>query len=558
MKFAENSRLSVKFVAPTVLITIVAVITGVVGLRKLHQTQQGLETVYKDRVVPLEQLKTISDDYAVFIIDAVNKANAGLTTGKEALVGVRRAGERIRSKWAEYLATTLTTEESRLAGEAKGLLAVADGAVASLERHLEAHPGTLKGQLEEFDGPLYRVIDPVTAKISELVDLQLRVAREEYDAGAERYQQARRLIAWMLGLGALCGLILAGLTARSTAGLLSRIREVICSLSEASGQTAGAARQVSLSSQTLAQGASEQAASLEETSSSLEEMTSMVRRNADNAQKAKATAIEARQFADTGSGQMKTLLASMEAIKASSDEITKILKSIDGIAFQTNILALNAAVEAARAGEAGAGFAVVADEVRSLAQRCAAAARETAVKIEDSVRKSQQGAQLSSGVAASFDEIQTRVFQLDQLVGEIAAASQEQSQGLSQVNTAVSLMDQGTQSNAASAQESAAASEELSAQAGLLMEVVADLQQLVGGASHSQPGGSAIPPVGTVTHCRDASVTTTSFAAPHRDAGEAVTATHRANQGAGLHEETGFHDFQAGTSQPPPGMSCVR
>jgi methyl-accepting chemotaxis protein len=215
-------------------------------------------------------------------------------------------------------------------------------------------------------------------------------------------------------------------------------------------------------------------------------MSSMTKRNADHAQIAKETAVHTRQSADAGAAQMKTLLTAMDSIKAASEEVTKILKNIDEIAFQTNILALNAAVEAARAGEAGAGFAVVADEVRNLAQRCAFAAKETAMKIEDNVKRSQQGAQLSADVARSFSEIQTQVHQLDQLVAEIASASQEQSQGISQVNTAVIQMDQVTQTNAASAEESASASEELNGQAESLKDAVASLRQLVGDSGQSR------------------------------------------------------------------------
>ena len=182
----------------------------------------------------------------------------------------------------------------------------------------------------------------------------------------------------------------------------------------------------------------------------------------------------------------------MEEINTSSRKIADIISVIDGIAFQTNILALNAAVEAARAGEAGAGFAVVADEVRNLAQRCAAAAKETAAKIEDRVKKSQQGAQISADVAKSFTEIQSQVRKLDQLVAEIASASTEQSQGIVQVNTAVSRMDKVTQNNAASAEESASASEELNAQAASLQEVVGELQVLVGGPSGLPSNGRTV------------------------------------------------------------------
>jgi methyl-accepting chemotaxis protein len=261
------------------------------------------------------------------------------------------------------------------------------------------------------------------------------------------------------------------------------LRQLIVDLTSGSEQVASASTQVSASSQCLAQGASEQAASLEETSASLEETTSMIKRNADNAQQAKDMAVETRQSADKGAEQMKVLLASMESIKSASEDVTKILKNIDEIAFQTNILALNAAVEAARAGEAGAGFAVVADEVRNLAQRCAAAARETAVKIEDSVKKSQQGASVSADVAKTFGGIQANVRQLDQLVNEIASASREQSSGITQINTAVIEVDKVTQSNAASAEECASASEELNAQAESLKGAVAELEQLVSGSS---------------------------------------------------------------------------
>jgi methyl-accepting chemotaxis protein len=206
----------------------------------------------------------------------------------------------------------------------------------------------------------------------------------------------------------------------------------------------------------------------------------MTKRNAESAQQAKQAATQARTSADAGFEHMKAMNTAMSAIKASSDDIAKIIKTIDEIAFQTNILALNAAVEAARAGEAGMGFAVVAEEVRALAQRSATAAKETANKIEDSVAKSQQGAQLSADVASSFETIQQQIRSLDQLVGEIATASQEQNQGINQVTKAVSQMDQITQTNAASAEETSAASQELNTQASVLSEAITSLQTLMG------------------------------------------------------------------------------
>jgi methyl-accepting chemotaxis protein len=221
--------------------------------------------------------------------------------------------------------------------------------------------------------------------------------------------------------------------------------------------------------------------------SSLQEMTgttagidSQTRTTAASAQEARRLAGQSRERIRGGVEEIGHLAEAMSAITQTSQEITKINRAIDEIAFQTNILALNAAVEAARAGEAGMGFAVVAEEVRALAQRSATAAKETAAKIEDSVSKSQQGAQISAEVAKSFETIQQQIRQLDTLVGEIATASHEQNQGLSQVTAAVTQMDQITQSNAANAEETAAASQELNAQAAILSSAVETLHAVMG------------------------------------------------------------------------------
>jgi len=274
------------------------------------------------------------------------------------------------------------------------------------------------------------------------------------------------------------GFVIAALI---TGGLNKVLRQLAQSLGEGSEQVTAAASQVSASSQTLAEGASEQAASLEETSSSLEEMASMTKRNAENAQKANELAKQTRTAADKGTCDMQTMSAAMDAIKVSSDDIAKIIKTIDEIAFQTNILALNAAVEAARAGEAGMGFAVVADEVRNLAQRSAQAAKETAGKIEGAITKTAQGVGISQQVAETLNEIAAKARQVDELVAEVAGASREQTQGITQVNTAVGQMDKVTQSNAANAEESAAAAQELNAQAITMKDSVAELLRLVGG-----------------------------------------------------------------------------
>ncbi len=276
------------------------------------------------------------------------------------------------------------------------------------------------------------------------------------------------------------GIIFSMTTTRSLIKILATISD---NLDAGAQQTTTAAGQVAASSQSLADGATRQAASLEETSASLEEIASMTKRNAENAGQAKQAAGAARQAADLGVADMGVMKAAMNDIKVSSDDIAKIIKTIDEIAFQTNILALNAAVEAARAGDAGAGFAVVADEVRGLAQRAAVAAKETAGKIDGAIAKTSHGVSISQKVATSLEEIAKHSREVDHLVAEIALASNEQSQGISQVTAAISQMNEVTQNTAATAEECASASEELNGQASATQDTVRELLVLVGKAA---------------------------------------------------------------------------
>ncbi len=267
------------------------------------------------------------------------------------------------------------------------------------------------------------------------------------------------------------------------------IARVANALAEESDRAGHAAAQLLKASQGMAEGANQQAAAIEETSSSLEEMASMTKRNADSARGAKTLADEARQTADVGATDMETMKTAMGAIKGASAEIAKIIKTIDEIAFKTNILALNAAVEAARAGEAGLGFAVVADEVRNLAQRSAEAARETAAKIADATAKSDQGVQISDKMSTHLTAIVEKTRRLNEMITEIAQASDEQSQGIAQINNAVSHMDKVTQGNASLAQETAASSQDLRTQSEQVSEAVAQLMLMIRGIRD----GSAAP-----------------------------------------------------------------
>jgi len=238
-------------------------------------------------------------------------------------------------------------------------------------------------------------------------------------------------------------------------------------------QVASASVQVSTGGQSLSQGASEQASSLEEVSSSLQEMSSMTKQNAINAREAKGIAEEARGSAEKGVESMNRMSSAIDMIKTSSDSTSRIVKTIDEIAFQTNLLALNAAVEAARAGDAGKGFAVVAEEVRNLAQRSAEAAKNTSSLIEEAVKNSENGVAINAEVLKNFQEITEKINKVSQVVAEIAAASEQQDQGISQVNKAVEQMNQLTQQNAANAEESASAAQEMSSQSEEMRSMVA-------------------------------------------------------------------------------------
>jgi methyl-accepting chemotaxis protein len=459
------------------VLVLISVVIAVLSLRQLSQVQES-SAVLTNRnfplVVMLDQVESVVQQNYINCMQHIDSKNpesmkaieAEMKQKSDALTELYKQIETkymtkeellrldsikpVRSKYRDVREKVLALSRENKNEEARTLLAT------ELLPAFKAYQSKLKSEAED-------------------------ARKQGMEAAADAEQdviQARSV----LMIGNLVALVVAALLGFI---ITKRITVVISNVSgglrESASQLEGASGMVSRSSQKLAEGSSEQAASLEETSASLEEMSSMTHKNADSSQTAKGLSNQTRVAAEQGATDMAEMAKAMDAIKDSSGNIAKIIKTIDEIAFQTNILALNAAVEAARAGEAGAGFAVVAEEVRALAQRSAQAAKETASNIEDSITKSGHGVTISAKVAGSLQEIVMKAREVDHLIGEIAGATSEQSQGIKQVLAAVHEIDKVTQGNAASAEEAAAAAEELNAQALTLEEMVTRLDTLIVG-----------------------------------------------------------------------------
>jgi methyl-accepting chemotaxis protein/methyl-accepting chemotaxis protein-1 (serine sensor receptor) len=406
------------------------------------------------------------------LLAALGGDQNGLKQTQQSVTTLR---EDMKKRFDEMDTLMVDREEGRkLVAELRSVSAEFDSTEEQVNRFVgEGNAAGAWDVARQKSAPLLTKVNEGTQRLSAMQD---RLFAEAIKTSESSY----RLLLWLIVGVFATSMVLAVVVRWVVKGIITTLRSATHDLAQGAQHVATASSQVASASQSLSQGATEQAASLEQTSASMEEIASMTRMNAENTHQAAGMMADAEKQVHGANAALSAMVASMSAIKESSDKVSKIIKTIDEIAFQTNILALNAAVEAARAGEAGMGFAVVADEVRTLAQRSAQAAKDTAVLIEESIAKANDGNQKVSLVTSAIAQITESSVKAKGLVDEVSVASRQQSQGIEQVSQAIAQMEKVTQTNAASAEESAAVSQELSAQAEQASSVVKKLMDLVG------------------------------------------------------------------------------
>jgi methyl-accepting chemotaxis protein len=481
------NRLRILLLVSTVILFVIT-IYSIINLREVNK---NILSMYDDRVVPLKQLKQVSDAYAVNIVDCSHKVRNGNISWDQAIPLLESANKLITDNWNAYLSTYLTNEETNVANQVKGLIQNANNVYAQVLEVVK------KGKSPENEllldnivkNELYQKIDPLTSNISQLIDIQLKEAETLKKNSDDIFKKTILLsvlvgfiglvITWLIGFSITNSinksLLLANQVVKQIASgnlttkidyaindeighLLTNIKQmqetfsgIVMNVRGGSENLMSASNEVSQSSQGLSQGASEQASAVEEVSSSMEEISSNIQQSADNSQNANQLVTQAAtSMSEIGSASGK----SMDSIRKISEKIL----IINDIAFQTNILALNAAVEAARAGEQGKGFAVVASEVRKLAERSKLAADEIVVLASESVQVTDRSVSLIMEIIPSIQKITG-------MVQEITASSLEQNSGAGQINSALQQLNQVTQSNAATAEQMAGKAEELASQA---------------------------------------------------------------------------------------------
>jgi aerotaxis receptor len=506
----KNLTIQSRLIILISLLCLVMSVIGGAGLYGMSSSNNGLHTVYQDRLIPLGQLDTIVrllQRNRLLIAAASDAENADEV--KQALEKIEQNITQVSKTWDAYMASQLTPAEQKLAE--KFATDRADFVNRGLKPAISAiQSGNIEEAKRLQKSVIERIFIPVSEGIDALIQLQLDVSKQESDHAQANFLLMRNLVVTIALLGIFLSFFCARLLIRAIVHPLNQAVNVAMEIAAGNLSTniqvtsndemgrmqhalnvmntsliniiAGVRHnaeiigsgsiQIADGNNDLSQRTEEQASTLEQTAASMEELTSTVKSNADNARQARELAHTASRIALQGGEAMSLVVDTMDTIASSSKKITDIIGVIDGIAFQTNILALNAAVEAARAGEQGRGFAVVASEVRNLAQRSAAAAKEIKELISDSVAKVETGSRQVVNTRKTIDDVVTAAHQVSDIIGEISSASGEQSIGIDQVNQAVMQMDEVTQQNAALVEEAAAAAESLQTQSHSLIQAM--------------------------------------------------------------------------------------
>ncbi|WP_297896182.1 methyl-accepting chemotaxis protein [Shewanella sp.] len=493
----DKMKVSLRLTILAASMVILLIIIGIFGIIGMQASNNAMGSVYKDRVVPLKDLKQIADMYAVNIVDVAHKVRNGNLDWQQASVNVDQAYQVIHSRWDAYLATDLVADEAKLVEQIKPLMESADREIVVLKTILQSKD---MAALDSFViNKLYAAIDPISERFAALVDVQLNVAEKMFLDSTAEYEQTRLLNIGVIVFAIIVGILLGSLIGRSLirqlggepiyaqeiitrvassdltvdvalrehdnssilyaiAQMVGKLASVVAEVRSSADTLSSASEQMTATSESLSQSSSEQASSIEETSAAMEQMSASISQNNDNSKITDGIASQNAVKAISGGQAVKETVAAMR-------EIASKIGIIDDIAYQTNLLALNAAIEAGRAGEHGRGFAVVAAEVRKLAARSQTAAKEIGEVAGSSVKLAEQA-------GALLEEIVPSIQRTSELVQEIAAASNEQSTGAGEINDAIAQITITTQQNAAASEELSATAEELTQQATQLQQLI--------------------------------------------------------------------------------------
>lgn len=481
MDWIKNLKIAQKLYVLITISSVLAFAIGLVGFFYVKKGTDEMKTLYNDRVLPIAWFSDIKENLARVKSDLV-----GLTITndpnkiRKLLADIKQSKKEDDDLWIKYEATKLDPYEvENLAKYKEKILDYRKVQNTIINLSIS----NKKAQAMAYFNANEAVVDIVSGIVIGLSDYNVKVA-DEINIQSEKDARTSDILLLITIFGGVGLLISVGLM---IANMITKpIKFAIDGLNEGTNEVSAASSQVAAASQQLAEGTSEQASAIQETSSTLEETSSMVHQNRENTQQAATLARQAKNYAEKSQTEMEKMSKSMAELKNSSNEIGKIIKVIDEIAFQTNILSLNAAVEAARAGDAGKGFAVVAEEVRNLAQRSAQAAKDTTVIIESNIELSNHGVDIAQEVKESVEGIGEQAKKVSDLLDEISVATNEQAQGIEQINKAVSQMEIVLSSNAQTAEEAAAASRTLSEQAINVKEIVGTLIVLVDGAEAAE------------------------------------------------------------------------